>query len=77
MMRREQGNTKEKERHANVRGKKKRKEKKRAEDDDDDDDEDDDSTYYPSQDQGDDSNVDAEWLPSKCALRRADKDGDY
>ena len=56
------------------REKKKKKKKKRAEDDDDD--EDDDSTYYPSQDQGDDSNVDPEWLPSKRALKRADKEGD-
>ena len=66
---------KEKERCTQDRKKKKKKKKK--EDDDNDDDEDDDSTYYPSQDQGDDSNMDAEWLPSKCALRRADKDGDY
>ena len=33
--------------------------------------------YYLSQDQGDDSNMDAEWLLSKRALWRADKDGDY
>ena len=57
--------------------KKKKKRKKKDEDDDDDDDEDDDSTYYPSQDQGDDSNLDSEWLPSRRALKRADEEGDH
>ena len=71
----EHGNVR-KERDARRRErKKKKKKKKKDDDDDDDDDEDDDSTYYPSQDQGDDSNLDPEWLPSKRALKRADKGG--
>ena len=39
-------------------------------------DEDDDSTYYPSQDYGDNSNVDPEYRPSKKELKGADKEGD-
>ena len=59
------------------RGKRKRrKRKKKQDDDDDDDDEDDDSTYYLSQDYGDDSNVDPEYRPSKKELKGADKEGD-
>ena len=56
--------------------KRERKKKKRKRQDDDDDDEDDDSTYYPSRDKGDASSEDPEWLPSKGALKRADKEGD-
>ena len=33
-------------------------------------------TYYPSQDYGDDSNVDPEYRPSKKELKGADKEGD-
>ena len=61
----------DKERH---KQEKKRKKKKKKKDDDNNDDEDDDSTYHPSQDQGDE---DDEWIPSKHALKRADKEGDY
>ena len=45
-------------------------------DDDDDDDEDEDETYYPSQDYGDNSNIDPEYRPSKKELKGADKEGD-
>ena len=62
----------ERERRKEERKKKKKNKKKK--DDDDDNDEDDDSTYHPSQDQGDE---DDEWIPSKCELKRADKEGDY
>ena len=58
------------------RCKQKKKKKKKKKDDDDNDDEDDDSTYHPSQDQGDNSNLDPEWVPSQPALKRADKEGD-
>ena len=54
---------------------KKKKKKKRQDDDDDDDDEDEDKMYYPSQDYGDDSNVDPEYRPSKKELKGADKEG--
>ena len=56
--------------------KKKKKKKKRQDDDDVDDDEDEDEMYYPSQDYGDDSNVDPEYRPSKEELKGADKEGD-
>ena len=63
--------------HERQRKKKKRKKKKKKQDDDDDDDdEDEDETYYPSQDYGDDSNVDPEYRPSKKELKGADKEGD-
>ena len=58
------------------RKKKKKKKKKRQDDYDDDDDEDEDETYYPSQDYGDDSNVDPEYRPSKEELEGAEKEGD-
>ena len=61
--------------HERQRKKKKRKKKKKQDDDDDDDDEDEDETYYPSQDYGDDSNVDPEYHPSKKELKGADKEG--
>ena len=62
--------------HEKKRKKKRKKKKKAKDDDDDDDNEDDNSTYYPSQDLGDDSQEDPEWVPSKQALRRADEEGD-
>ena len=62
--------------HERQRKKKKRKKKKKQDDDDDDDDEDEDETYYPSQDYGDDSNVNPEYHPSKKELNGADKEGD-
>ena len=34
------------------------------------------NTYYPSQDYGDDNNVDPEYRPSKKELKGADKEGD-
>ena len=37
---------------------------------------DEDETYYPSQDYGDNSNVDPEYRPSKKELKGADKEGD-
>ena len=37
---------------------------------------DEDETFYPSQDYGDDSNVDPEYRPSKKELKGADKEGD-
>ena len=61
--------------HERQRKKKKRKKKKKQDDDDDDDDEDEDETYYPSQDYGDDSNVDPEYRPSKKELKGVDKEG--
>ena len=62
--------------HERQRKKKKKKKKKKQDDDDDDDDEDEDETYYPSQDYGDDSNIDPEYRPSKKELKGADKEGD-
>ena len=67
---------KNKEKQKQEKKKKKKKRKKARIEDDDDDDEEDDSTYHPSQDYGDDSQEDPEWVPSKCALRQADEEGD-
>ena len=58
------------------RQRKKKKKKKEKKQDDDDNDEDEDETYYPSQDYGDNSNVDPEYRPSKKELKGADKEGD-
>ena len=44
--------------------------------DEDDDDLDEDQDYHPSEDRGDNSNVDPEYIPSKKQLKRADKEGD-
>ena len=66
----------QKEERKRKRKKKKKKKKHDDDDDDDDDDEDEDETYHPSQDYGDDSTVDPEYLPTKKQLRDADKEGD-
>ena len=66
----------EKERRKWEKKRKRKKKKKKEEEDNDDDDKFDDSTYYPSKDQGDISEDDPEWLPSKRALRKADEEGD-
>ena len=49
----------------------KKKKKKKQDDDDDDDDEDEDEMYYPSQDYGDDSNINPEYPPLQERTQRS------